>query len=344
MYLGWNGKLPNDPISLYVLLADAAPVQRDDRADAEFLQELLRRSRRRLGSRAARGLGVLRRHATGRRSSSSTAPRTSPSPASSTSSVPTITSKTMKFTEDRYWIRARLEMGGYVKPPRIARILTNTVEAANVVTVRDEILGSLRRHADPDLRASRTARCSRARSSRSGAGSAAPPEDLDDLGDDPVRAGRRRQGRRLLGALARGRELLRLGAALAPLRAQPDHRPHPVRRRHQGHDAAGGAQQHRRASLPDRRRRARQRQRQDADAADARHRLHRQVLQRHPGRRRRRRRDRRRGQVARAASCSRRATAPSPPRTSRRWRCARRPAWRAPSACPRSSTTARCRW
>ena len=48
----------------------------------------------------------------------------------------------MKFTEDRYWIRARLEMGGYVKPPRIARILTNTVEAANVVTVRDEILGS----------------------------------------------------------------------------------------------------------------------------------------------------------------------------------------------------------
>jgi predicted phage baseplate assembly protein len=50
--------------------------------------------------------------------------------------------KTMKFTEDRYWIRARLEMGGYVKPPRIARILTNSVEGANVVTVRDEILGS----------------------------------------------------------------------------------------------------------------------------------------------------------------------------------------------------------
>ena len=49
--------------------------------------------------------------------------------------------KTMKFTEDRYWIRARLEMGGYVKPPRIQRILTNTVESANVVTIRDEIMG-----------------------------------------------------------------------------------------------------------------------------------------------------------------------------------------------------------
>src|SRR5581483_11122508 len=50
--------------------------------------------------------------------------------------------KCLKFTEDRYWIRARLEMGGYVKPPRIVRVLSNTVESANVVTVRDEVLGS----------------------------------------------------------------------------------------------------------------------------------------------------------------------------------------------------------
>ena len=70
--------------------------------------------------------------------------------------------KTMKFTEDRYWIRARLEMGGYVKPPRIARILTNTVESANVVTLRDETLG--RSDGTPiQSLASRTARCSRAR-------------------------------------------------------------------------------------------------------------------------------------------------------------------------------------
>jgi len=50
--------------------------------------------------------------------------------------------KTLKFTEDRFWIRARLEMGGYIKPPRVRRILQNTVEVANVRTVRDEILGS----------------------------------------------------------------------------------------------------------------------------------------------------------------------------------------------------------
>ena len=50
--------------------------------------------------------------------------------------------QSLKFAEDRYWIRARLEMGGYVKPPCIVRVMQNTVAAANVVTVRNEILGS----------------------------------------------------------------------------------------------------------------------------------------------------------------------------------------------------------
>ena len=71
--------------------------------------------------------------------------------------------KTMKFTEDRYWIRARLEMGGYVKPPRIARILTNTVEARQRRDDprRDPRLAPTARRSRPS--ASRTARCSRAR-------------------------------------------------------------------------------------------------------------------------------------------------------------------------------------
>ncbi len=50
--------------------------------------------------------------------------------------------KSLKFTEDRYWIRSRLEHGGYVKPPTVIRILQNTVSAANVVTIRNEVLGS----------------------------------------------------------------------------------------------------------------------------------------------------------------------------------------------------------
>ncbi|MCA9673938.1 MAG: putative baseplate assembly protein [Kofleriaceae bacterium] len=50
--------------------------------------------------------------------------------------------KSMKFTEERHWIRARLEMGGYVKQPRVRRILTNVIDAYHHETFRDETLGS----------------------------------------------------------------------------------------------------------------------------------------------------------------------------------------------------------
>jgi len=47
-----------------------------------------------------------------------------------------------KFTEERFWLRARLEQGGYVKPPRIRMVTTNAVDAFNNETVRDETLGN----------------------------------------------------------------------------------------------------------------------------------------------------------------------------------------------------------
>jgi predicted phage baseplate assembly protein len=47
-----------------------------------------------------------------------------------------------KFTEEAHWLRARLEQGGYVKPPRILRILTNAVDAYHQSTIEGEILGS----------------------------------------------------------------------------------------------------------------------------------------------------------------------------------------------------------
>jgi predicted phage baseplate assembly protein len=47
-----------------------------------------------------------------------------------------------KFTEERFWLRARLEQGGYVKPPRIRMIVTNAIDAYNHETIREEILGS----------------------------------------------------------------------------------------------------------------------------------------------------------------------------------------------------------
>ncbi len=50
--------------------------------------------------------------------------------------------QSMKFTEERFWFRARLEMGGYVKAPQIERMLTNVVEAYHHTTIEDEIIGS----------------------------------------------------------------------------------------------------------------------------------------------------------------------------------------------------------
>lgn len=47
-----------------------------------------------------------------------------------------------KFTEERYWLRARLEQGGYVKPPRVRMVVTNAVDAYHYETIRNETLGS----------------------------------------------------------------------------------------------------------------------------------------------------------------------------------------------------------
>ncbi len=56
--------------------------------------------------------------------------------------APDDSAKILKFTEERHWIRARLEMGGYVKFPRVRRILTNVVDAHHHTTIAEEILGS----------------------------------------------------------------------------------------------------------------------------------------------------------------------------------------------------------
>ena len=50
--------------------------------------------------------------------------------------------KSSKFTEERFWLRSRLEQGGYVKPPRIKMIVSNAIDAFNQETIRGETLGS----------------------------------------------------------------------------------------------------------------------------------------------------------------------------------------------------------
>jgi peptidoglycan hydrolase-like protein with peptidoglycan-binding domain len=50
--------------------------------------------------------------------------------------------RSKEFGRPAYWLRARWDRGDYPAPPRLARILTNTMWASHVATVADEILGS----------------------------------------------------------------------------------------------------------------------------------------------------------------------------------------------------------
>lgn len=50
--------------------------------------------------------------------------------------------KSKRFGENFFWLRARLEMGGYDLMPQIDRILMNAVIAKNITTYQDTILGA----------------------------------------------------------------------------------------------------------------------------------------------------------------------------------------------------------
>ncbi|MBW4493635.1 MAG: baseplate J/gp47 family protein [Oscillatoria princeps RMCB-10] len=47
-----------------------------------------------------------------------------------------------EFGQSLYWLRARWESGQFLVPPRLRRVLTNTMWASQAVTVAEEILGS----------------------------------------------------------------------------------------------------------------------------------------------------------------------------------------------------------
>jgi Baseplate J-like protein len=192
LYLGWNGKLPNDPVSIYVMLADAPARAADERSNSEFLK----------GYYADRDAAweaeqrVVWEYFDGTNWQPLVVIDGTKNFAQSgfvDFVGPDDHAKALKFTEDRYWIRARLEMGGYVKPPRVQRVLTNTVEAANVVTVRDETLGSsdgmpmqaFGLSHGPLLEGEVIEVRER---------DVPAPEDIVDLGDDPVRAAEEQEG------------------------------------------------------------------------------------------------------------------------------------------------------
>ena len=50
--------------------------------------------------------------------------------------------KCKRFGENLYYLRARLEMGGYVEPPRIRRVLLNSAYVSNLTTFDETVIGS----------------------------------------------------------------------------------------------------------------------------------------------------------------------------------------------------------
>lgn len=144
LYLGFDGKLPNDMVSLYFHMQEnVSPLAGLD-ANTANIEHLRAWMAQREAQWEAEQRVVWEYYHAGQWSPLVVRDSTKNFTQSGFIDFvgPDDMGMTMKFTEDRYWIRARLEMGGYARPPRVLRILHNVVEAMNVVSVRDEVLGS----------------------------------------------------------------------------------------------------------------------------------------------------------------------------------------------------------
>ena len=141
LYLGFDGKLPNEPLALYFQMAENLGPRDQDFTNIEHLRSFYQKrdatweSEQKVvweywDDKAWAPLVVVDDTRNFTRS------------GFVDFVGPDDHTRSLKFTEDRFWVRARLEMGGYVKPPAIVRVLQNTVAAANVITIRDEALGS----------------------------------------------------------------------------------------------------------------------------------------------------------------------------------------------------------
>jgi predicted phage baseplate assembly protein len=145
LYMGFAGKPPNDPLNLYFHLEEelglgSLPSEEAEVATTELEKyETMRRLAWETGQR------VVWEYWNGREwNPLATDDETQGFTSSGfvTFVAPEDWLMSSKFTEERYWLRARLEQGGYVKPPRVRMIVTNAIDAFNQETVRGETLGS----------------------------------------------------------------------------------------------------------------------------------------------------------------------------------------------------------
>lgn len=145
LYLGFNSKPPNDPLGLYFQLeeelglgslpSEEAGVATTELSKYEAMKKLAWESGQRVvweywDARDWEPLAVTD-ETTGFTSS-----------GFCFFVAPEDWAASSKFTEERFWLRARLEQGGYVKAPRLKMIVTNAIDAYNHETIRSETLGS----------------------------------------------------------------------------------------------------------------------------------------------------------------------------------------------------------
>ena len=144
LYLGFGAKPPNDPLGIYFQLEEelglgSLPTDEAEVATHELDKyEAMRRLSWETGQR------ILWEYWDGREWDPMSVDDETQGFTSSgfaTFIAPDDWVMSSKFTEERFWLRARLEQGGYVKPPRLRMIITNAIDSYNQETVRDETLG-----------------------------------------------------------------------------------------------------------------------------------------------------------------------------------------------------------
>jgi uncharacterized phage protein gp47/JayE len=145
LYLGWGDRLPNENLGVYFQMAeDLGPGSLPEDGVEVLTPELVKYHEERLASWDAEQRVVWEYWDGKAWEPLSVSDNTRGFTVSGFVDFvgPDDWQPTMKFTEERYWLRARLEMGGYARPPRVLRAVTNAVEAHNTTTIRSEILGN----------------------------------------------------------------------------------------------------------------------------------------------------------------------------------------------------------
>ena len=140
LYLGFEKAFPNEPSRLYFRMSEKTSLE-SDRRHIEYLADYYAERERALAAEQR----VVWEFWNGKSwvdLAASDGTRAFTESGFLEFTGPTDHKRCKRFGEAHYWMRARLEMGGYHQMPRITHVLLDTVDAYHQTTVRDEVLGS----------------------------------------------------------------------------------------------------------------------------------------------------------------------------------------------------------